>query len=80
VAGNKAMQTRDCVWKVEVYRQPRTRDYWYRLVNVPTGSVVEGLTIAGVERHLVAAGVNMADLVEVHGDDSPTSNRRHGAA
>jgi hypothetical protein len=58
------MQTPDGVWRVEVYRRPLTREYWYRLVNVPTGSVVEDLTIGQVEAHLARAGVDRGTLVE----------------
>jgi bifunctional non-homologous end joining protein LigD len=57
------MQTPDGEWRVEVYRQPRTRSYWYRLVH--GDNAVEGLTIAGVERLLAEAGYDLADLTEV---------------
>ena len=56
-----AYETRDCRWRVEAVR--RGRNQFYRLVNVPTGNVVDGLSIATVERLLTEAGVEMADLV-----------------
>jgi bifunctional non-homologous end joining protein LigD len=58
----RVMQTRDGEWRVEVYRQERSTAWWYRLVH--GDNVVEGLTIAGVERLLAEAGINLADLVE----------------
>jgi hypothetical protein len=57
------MQTADGEWQVEIYRQPRTRSYWYRLKH--GDNVVEGLTITGVQRLLAEAGYDMADLTEV---------------
>jgi bifunctional non-homologous end joining protein LigD len=57
------MQTSDGEWRVEVYRQPRTRFYWYRVIH--GDNIVEGLTIAGVKRLLAEAGYDMADLTEV---------------
>ncbi|BBH68478.1 hypothetical protein ACTI_51630 [Actinoplanes sp. OR16] len=56
-----AYETADRQWRVEVVRQ--RRDHFYRLINVPTGNVVGGLSIATVERLLSEAGVDMADLV-----------------
>jgi bifunctional non-homologous end joining protein LigD len=56
------MQTPDGEWRVEVYRQPRTRTDWYRLIH--GDNVVENLSIAGVPRLLAEAGVELADLVE----------------
>jgi hypothetical protein len=38
--------------------QAAHRDYWYRLVNIASGSVVEDLTLGGVERLLNEAGVD----------------------
>ena len=55
-----AMQTPDGAWRVEVYRQPPSRAYWYRLVH--GDNRVEGLTITGVERLLAEAGYDMGDL------------------
>jgi bifunctional non-homologous end joining protein LigD len=57
------MQTSDGEWQVEVYRQPQSRTYWYRLKH--GDNVVEGLSIASVERLLAEAGYDMADLTEV---------------
>jgi bifunctional non-homologous end joining protein LigD len=71
------MRTPDGRWRVEIYRRPFSRDYWYRLVNVPAGTAVEGLSIAAVQRLLDEAGVDIADLVEV-GDTA--SDGRPGPA
>jgi bifunctional non-homologous end joining protein LigD len=57
------MQTSDGAWRIEVYRQPRTRFYWYRVIH--GDNIVEGLTIAGVQRLLAEAAYDMADLTEV---------------
>jgi bifunctional non-homologous end joining protein LigD len=57
------MQTSDGEWRVEVYRQPRTQFYWYRLVH--GDNVADGLTIADVQRLLAERGYDMADLTEV---------------
>lgn len=46
-----------------MYRQDRTRTYWYRLIH--GDNVIEGLTIAGVQRLLAEAGYGMDDLTEV---------------
>jgi bifunctional non-homologous end joining protein LigD len=55
------MTTPDGAWRVEVYRQPATRDrYWYRLVH--GDNVIEGLSRATLERLLAEAGVDLADL------------------
>lgn len=62
VADYPVMQTRDGVWRVEVYRQDRTRAYWYRLVH--GDNAVEGLSLASVQRLLAEAGVDFADLVD----------------
>lgn len=56
------MQTPDGEWRVEVYREPRSRTEWYRLVH--GDNVVEGLALASVQRLLAEAGVDMADLIE----------------
>jgi hypothetical protein len=56
------MQTSDGEWRVEMYRQPRTRSYWHRLVRAD--NVVEGLSIAAVQRLLAEAGYDLADLTE----------------
>jgi bifunctional non-homologous end joining protein LigD len=56
------MQTADGEWRVEVYRQPRTQAYWYRLVH--GDNVIEGLSIAGVHRLLAEAGYDVADLTD----------------
>ena len=55
-----AMETPDGAWRVEVYRRPRTSNYWYRLVH--GDNVVEDLTIGTVKRLLAEAGYSMADL------------------
>lgn len=74
------MQTPDGVWRVEVYRRPRTRNsWWYRLINVPGGNVVEDLTITGVQRLLAEASVELADLVDVP-DRAATTQADTGAA
>jgi hypothetical protein len=72
------MRTPDRQWRVEIYRKPRTREYWYRLVNVATGSIVEPLTIAGVGGLLAEVGVDMAELVD--DPDGPTPAANPGAA
>lgn len=54
------MVTPDGLWRVEVYRTPRTTSYWYRLRH--GDNVVESLTIASVERLLAEAGYDMGDL------------------
>lgn len=56
------MQTPDREWRVEVYRQPRSRTEWYRLIH--GDNVVEGLTIGTLRRLLAEAGVDLADLIE----------------
>jgi bifunctional non-homologous end joining protein LigD len=56
------METADGEWRVEVYRQPQTRAYWYRLIHGE--NTVEGLTIAGVQRLLAEAGYDLADLID----------------
>lgn len=58
------MQTPDGVWRVEVYRKPRSTTWWYRLVH--GDNVVEDLSIASVERLLAEVGYDLADLEEVH--------------
>lgn len=67
MASYPTMQTPDGVWVVEVYRKPQTRSHWYRLRHGE--NLVEGLTIVGVQRLLTEAGYDMADLVEVSGDE-----------
>jgi bifunctional non-homologous end joining protein LigD len=64
VADYPSMRTPDGVWRVEVYRQPSSSAFWYRLVNVEKDNVLESLTIATVQRLLDEAGVDIADLVE----------------
>lgn len=56
------MQTADGEWRVEVYRQLRSRTEWYRLIH--GDNVVEGLTIGTLRRLLKEAGVDLADLVD----------------
>jgi bifunctional non-homologous end joining protein LigD len=69
------MQTPDGAWRVEIYRVPRSRDHWYRLIH--GDNVVEQLTIGGVQRLLAEAGVDIGALVDVDDDAAPP---RHGAA
>jgi len=57
------METPDGLWRVEVYRQRLTSTFWYRLRH--GDNVIEGLTIAAVERLLAEAGYSMADLRDV---------------
>lgn len=57
-----AYQTPDGRWRVEAIR--RSRNQFYRLIH--GDNVVDGLAIATVERLLAEAGVDMADLVDVH--------------
>jgi bifunctional non-homologous end joining protein LigD len=63
VASYPVLQTPDGTWRVEVYRQPPSPTFWYRLINVPKDNTVEGLALATVERLLAEAGVDMAALV-----------------
>lgn len=57
------MQTPDGAWRVEVYRAPLSTTWWYRLVH--GDNIVEGLTIAGVERLLAEAGQSIGELEDV---------------
>lgn len=68
-----AMQTPDGAWVVEIYRQPRSRSFWYRLIHGE--NVVESLTIASVERLLTEAGYDIADLIDVPTPGSVTEHR-----
>ena len=56
------METADGQWRVEVYREPRTQTYWYRLIHGE--NVVEGLSIGSVQRLLAEAGYDFADLID----------------
>ena len=48
-----AMQTPDGTWRAEPYLRPQTRgSWWYRLVDPAHDSVIEDLSITGVERLL----------------------------
>jgi bifunctional non-homologous end joining protein LigD len=67
-----AMQTPDGAWRVEVYRQPRSRLWWYRLVHTADDSTVEGLSIGSVQRLLDEAGYDIADLI-----DCPPPGEQH---
>jgi hypothetical protein len=61
-----AMQTPDGAWRVEPYLRPPARgSWWYRLVGTADDSVIEDLTITGVERLLAELGYDVADLVDV---------------
>lgn len=55
------MQTADSAWRVEIVRDRGI--VTYRLVH--GDNIIEGLSIATVQRLLAEAGVDMADLVEV---------------
>lgn len=55
-----AMQTPDGAWRVEIVRRGTSR--WYRLVN--GDNELDWLTIAGVERLLGEAGVDISRLVD----------------
>lgn len=70
-----AMQTPDGAWRVEALRLGS--GFWYRVVRrVPDAAepvVYEHLTIAGVERVLDGAGVDLGDLVPVDPDDGEPS-------
>jgi hypothetical protein len=70
---DSALQTPDGAWRVEIIR--RGRGHWYRIVHGE--NVIDWLGIAGVERILGEAGVDMAGLVEVTDDPPPAG---HGAA
>ncbi len=54
-----AMATPDG-WRVEVVRRGRSR--WYRIVH--GGDILDWLSLAGVQRILTEAGVDLADLHE----------------
>ncbi|AGL15217.1 hypothetical protein [Actinoplanes sp. N902-109] len=54
-----AMQTPDG-WRVEVVRRGTTR--WYRIVH--GDDMIDWLSIAGVQRILTEAGVDLADLTD----------------
>lgn len=56
------MRTPDGLWRVEVVRPRGEPTCWYRVVN--GDNVIDWLTIAGVQRILNEAGVDMADLEE----------------
>jgi hypothetical protein len=55
-----AMQTPDGAWRVEVVRRGRTE--WYRIVH--GDDVLDWLSIAGVQRILDEAGVDLGELVD----------------
>jgi hypothetical protein len=59
-----AMQTHDGAWRVEPYLRSRG-SWWYRLVGTASDSVIEDLSITGVERLLSEMGYDLADLVDV---------------
>jgi len=69
-----AWATPDGAWRVEVVRHGRGR--WYRVVHGE--NVIDWLGIAGVERILGEAGIDMATLVEV--TDEPPPPHGHGVA
>jgi bifunctional non-homologous end joining protein LigD len=69
-----AMQTRNGTWRVEAVR--RSRNQFYRLVHGE--NVIDGLSIATVERLLAQAGVSMDELIPVTSDGG--EQRAPGAA
>ena len=72
-----AMQTPDGAWRVEPYLRPQTRgSWWYRLIGAANDSMIEDLTITGVERLLAELGYDLADLVDV---PAPRSTPGHSA-
>jgi bifunctional non-homologous end joining protein LigD len=54
-----AMQTPDGAWRVEAVRRGPTR--WYRIAH--GDNMIDGLSLADVERVLAGVGVDLADLV-----------------
>ena len=71
------MQTPDGAWRVEIVKRGMTR--WYRIEH--EDSLLDWLSIGSVQRILVDAGVDLADLVEVGLEqDRPVDNQKHGAA
>ncbi|MFC3992420.1 non-homologous end-joining DNA ligase [Actinoplanes siamensis] len=66
-----ALETPDGRWRVEAVA--RGKDQFYRLIH--GDNVVDGLVIATLHRLLAEAGVDLADLVEVH-EPGPTAGRR----
>jgi hypothetical protein len=74
MAVESVLQTPDGAWRVEIVR--RGRAWWYRVVH--GDNVIDWLGIAGVERILREAGVDMAELIEV--TDDPPRPAGHGAA
>ena len=72
-----AMQTPDGAWRVEVVQRGGTP--WYRIMH--GDSELDWLSIAAVERILIEAGVDMADLAVVADQPlAPVDRSRHGAA
>jgi hypothetical protein len=71
-----AMQTPDGVWRIEIIKRGRTQ--WYRIVH--DDNVLDWLSIAAVQRLLDEAGVDMADLAEVHACAPAQEGGRHGVA
>ena len=61
-----AMQTPNGAWRVEPYLRPPPRgSWWYRLVGTAHDSVIEDLSITGVEPLLTEMGYDLAELVDV---------------
>jgi bifunctional non-homologous end joining protein LigD len=69
-----ALQTPDGQWQVDVVR--RGDGQFFRLLH--NGSVVDGLTIDGLEQVLTEAGIDMSALVEVRAIEG--IQRQHGVA
>ncbi|MET8147828.1 hypothetical protein ACIBSW_24735 [Actinoplanes sp. NPDC049668] len=71
-----AMQTPDGAWRIEIIKRGRTR--WYRIVH--DDNILDWLSIAAVQRLLREAGVDMADLTEIHPREPAQGNDQHGVA
>jgi hypothetical protein len=76
-----AMQTPDGAWRVEPYLRPQARgSWWYRLVGTANDSVIEDLSITGVERLLAQMGYNLADLMDVPAPGNASDFRSNQSA
>ena len=71
-----AMQTPDGVWRIEIIKRGRTQ--WYRIIH--DDNVLDWLSIAAVQRLLGEAGVDMADLAEIHAVAPTKDESQHGVA
>jgi len=70
------MQTPDGVWRIEIIKRGRTQ--WYRIIH--DDNVLDWLSIAAVQRLLGEAGVDMADLAEIHAVAPTKDESQHGVA